>query len=298
MRANMVRSMTGFGHADGLVGTLHVSVEVRTVNHRFFSPSIKLPGAFSAWESDVRETMRARVSRGHITLTARTERSVSLPNPGIDPVRFAEAVQTLRALTEQHGLDGGVDLASVLRMPDVVSLHREVVDEQTGTAPELVAIVEHALVSLNKARAEEGVRLVAVLLERLALVRAAVERIALRAPERVIAHRDRLKQAVLDLTSGVPLDDARLMQEIALLADRIDVSEEMDRFRSHLAAFEQTLQQAPPDGVGKRLGFLLQELLREANTTGSKGADNAVLQDVVAIKEELERIREQVENLE
>lgn len=298
MRANMVRSMTGFGHADGTVGTLHVSVEIRTVNHRFFSPSIKLPSAFAQWESDVRETMRARVSRGHVTLSARTERVAAVQNPGIDAVRFGEAVATLRALSVQHGLAGGVDLASVLRMPDVVSLHREVVEEQTGTAPELIAIVEHALVSLNKARAEEGVRLTAVLLERLALVRAAVERIALRAPERVIAHRDRLKQAVLELTDGIPLDDARLMQEIALLADRIDVSEEMDRFRSHLAAFEQTLEQAPPDGVGKRLGFLLQELLREANTTGSKGADNAVLQDVVAIKEELERIREQVENLE
>ncbi len=294
----MVRSMTGFGHADGLVGTLHVSVEIRTVNHRFFSPSIKLPSAFSQWETEVRETMRARVSRGHVTLTARSERAVATPNPGIDTEKFRDAVNTLRALTEEHGLAGGVDLASVLRMPDVVTLHRELVEEPSGTVAELIAIVEHALVSLNTARAEEGVRLAAVLLARLALVRAAVERIALRAPERVVAHRDKLRLTVSELTNGIPLDESRLMQEIALLADRIDVSEEMDRFRSHLAAFEQTLEQAPPDGVGKRLGFLLQELLREANTTGSKGADQAVLADVVAIKEELERIREQVENLE
>ena len=294
----MVRSMTGFGHADGLVGTLHVSVEIRTVNHRFFSPGIKLPSAFSQWETEVRETMRTRVSRGHVTLTARSERASITPNPGIDLAKFRDAVQTLRTLTEEHGLAGGVDLASVLRMPDVVTLHREPVEEPTGTAPELIAIVEHALVSLNKARAEEGVRLTVVLLERLALVRAAVERIAVRAPERVVAHRDRLRLAVVELTNGVPLDEPRLMQEIALLADRIDVSEELDRFRSHLAAFAQTLEHAPPDGVGKRLGFLLQELLREANTTGSKGADQALLADVVAIKEELERIREQVENLE
>ena len=290
--------MTGFGHADGLVGTLHVSVEIRTVNHRFFSPSIKLPSAFSQWETEVRETMRARVSRGHVTLTARSERATVTPHPGIDAEKFRDAVQTLRALTEEHGLAGGVDLASVLRMPDVVTLHREPVEEATGTTPELIAIVEHALVSLNKARADEGVRLTATLLDRLALVRAAVERVTERAPERVTAHRDRLRLAVAELTNGVPLDEGRLMQEIALLADRIDVSEEMDRFRSHLAAFEQTLQQAPADGVGKRLGFLLQELLREANTTGSKGADQAILADVVAIKEELERIREQVENLE
>ena len=290
--------MTGFGHADGLVGTLHVSVEIRTVNHRFFSPSIKLPSAFSQWETDVREIMRSRVSRGHVTLTARSERAIVTPNPGIDAARFRDAVHTLRLLSDEHGLAGGVDLASVLRMPDVVTLHRETAEEPTGTTPELIAIVEHALVSLNKARAEEGVRLTTVLLERLSLVRAAVERIALRAPERVVAHRDRLRLAVAELTNGVPLDESRLMQEIAVLADRIDVSEEMDRFRSHLAAFEGTLAQAPADGVGKRLGFLLQELLREANTTGSKGADQAVLADVVAIKEELERIREQVENLE
>lgn len=294
----MVRSMTGFGHAEGTVGTLHVTVEIRTVNHRFFSPSIKLPAAFTQWETEVREAMRTRVSRGHITLTARTERTAVAPNPGIDASKFAEAVRTLRELSAQHALAGEVDLASVLRMPDVIATHRDPVEENVGTAPELVAIVEHALVSLNKARAEEGVRLVAVLLDRLGIVRQAVERIAARAPERVIAHRDRLKQAVLELTGGIPLDDQRLMQEVALLADRIDISEEMDRFRSHLSAFELTLEQAPPDGVGKRLGFLLQELLREANTTGSKGADNAVLQDVVAIKEELERIREQVENLE
>lgn len=294
----MVRSMTGFGHAEGVVGTQHVTVEVRTVNHRFFSPSIKLPFTFSQWEAEVREAMRVRVSRGHITLTARTERVAPSATSSIDEVRFADAVRTLRTLVVQHGLAGSVDLASVLRMPDVVVLHRDAVDDQTGTAPELIAIVEHALTSLNKARAEEGVRLTAVVLERIGFVRAAVERISQRAPERVVAHRNRLRQAVLDLTNGIALDESRLMQEIALIADRLDISEELDRFRSHLTAFEQTLAQAPTEGVGKRLGFLLQELLREANTTGSKGADPAVLQDVVSIKEELERIREQVENLE
>jgi uncharacterized protein (TIGR00255 family) len=294
----MVRSMTGFGQAEGTVGAVHVAVEVRTVNHRFFSPSIKLPSAFARWESDVREVMRTRVSRGHITLSAHTERVASNAAAGIDPVRFGAAVATLRALCEQYGLTGGVDLSSVLRMPEVISTAREPEQEEGGTPAELVSIVEHALVSLNKARAEEGLRLVEVLRQRLSLVAASVERIALQAPERVVAHRDRLRAAVLDLADGVHLDEQRLAQEIALLADRLDVSEEMDRFRSHLTAFETTLQHAPPEGVGKRLGFLLQEMLREANTTGSKGNDATVLQEVVAIKEELERIREQVENLE
>ncbi|MEP6763064.1 MAG: YicC/YloC family endoribonuclease [Gemmatimonadaceae bacterium] len=290
--------MTGFGQADGAVGSVHVSVEIRTVNHRFFSPSIKLASALAKWEAEVREALRLRVSRGHVTLSARTLRTASAQISGIDTAKFATAVETLRLLAEKHELAGGVDLASVLRLSDSISNQQEPEEAETGSAPELVAIVEHALVSLNKARAEEGARLVEVLLQRLALVREAVERVAARAPERIVAHRERLRLAISELTNGMPLDEGRLMQEIALIADRLDVAEEMDRFRSHILAFEQTLRDAPADGVGKRLGFLLQEMLREANTTGSKGADTAILQDVVGIKEELERIREQVENLE
>jgi len=113
-----------------------------------------------------------------------------------------------------------------------------------------------------------------------------------------VEQRDRLRASVQELAGGVALDEGRLEQEIALLADRLDVSEEMSRFRAHVAAFRDTIRGASGDGVGKRLGFLLQEMLREANTTGSKGNDAVVVTDVVLIKEELERIREQVENLE
>ena len=291
----MIRSMTGFGQAQGNVGTVRVSVEVRTVNHRFFSPSIKLPSAFGRWETDVREAMRVRVSRGHVTLTARTERAQSAV-AAIDEARVAEIVTRLRALHERFGLDGGVDLATVLRMPDVIAVPRE--DEETGTAAELVAIVERALESLGRARAEEGERLATVLLQRLELLAGALDRIAVRAPERVVAHRDRLRAAVRDLTEGLAVDEQRLAQEIAILADRLDVSEELDRFRSHITAFRGALADSAGEPVGKRLGFLLQEMVREANTTGSKGADASILHEVVAVKEELERIREQVENLE
>jgi uncharacterized protein (TIGR00255 family) len=147
-------------------------------------------------------------------------------------------------------------------------------------------------------RVAEGERLRAYVLERLQLIEDAVGRIASRAPTRLVEQRDRLRVAVQELAGGVALDDQRLAQEIALLADRLDVSEEISRFGSHLDAFRDTLRNAPSEGVGKRLGFLLQELLREANTTGSKANDSAILQDVLGIKEELERIREQVENLE
>lgn len=292
----MIRSMTGFGQADGIVGTARVSVEVRTVNHRFFSPSIKLPSAYARWEVDVREAMRLKVSRGHVTLTARLER---LPGAAaiIDNTRFGEVVAQLRSLQMQYGLDGGVDLASVLRMPDVIAAPRE--DEDAGTAPELVAIVDRALDALSRTRDEEGVRLADVLLQRLDIVADALARITARAPTRITTQRDRLRASIKELTDGLAIDEQRLAQEIAILADRLDISEEMDRFNAHIAAFRDALhQRAVGDAVGKRLGFLLQEMLREANTTGSKGADAAILHDVVSVKEELERIREQVENLE
>ena len=291
----MIRSMTGFGQADGAVGTVRVIVDVRTVNHRFFSPSIKLPGLFARWEPEVREAMRLRVARGHVTLSARVERATG-SGTVIDEARFADAVAQLRRLHAAHGLGGDVDLASVLRMPDVLIAGRE--DEETGSASELVAIVERALESLSIARHEEGARLAEVLRRRIEIIDSTLQRIAARAPERVVAHRDRLREAVRELADGVVVDELRLAQEVAILADRMDVAEEIDRFHSHLAAFRATLDAETEEPVGKRLGFLIQEMLRETNTTGSKAADAVILHEVVALKEELERIREQVENLE
>lgn len=287
--------MTGYGQAEGTVGALRVVVDVRTVNHRFFSPSIKVPGAFGRWESDVREAMRLKVARGHVTLTARAERMADAP-VAINEARFAAAAAQLKALVEANGLSGGVDLASVLRMPDVMAAPRE--EDDTGTVAELVGIVDAALDALQRARAEEGERLALVLRQRLEVIEGALSRIAARAPARIVAHRDRLRESVRELADGVAVDDVRLAQEIALLADRMDVAEELDRFQSHIVAFRATLNESEGEPVGKRLGFLLQEMLREANTTGSKAADAPILHEVVGLKEELERIREQVENLE
>ena len=291
----MIRSMTGFGTAEGTVGTARVSVEVRSVNHRFFNPSIKLPASLSRWELEVREALRRSVSRGHVTLTARVERAETAPAALIDEARFQSYVQRLRDLKERYVLEGPIDLATVLRMPDVVSTQET---EDTGTPQELTNIVDRAVAALTESRGAEGERLAAFLRDRIATIEAAVERISLRAPVRLVEQKERLKASIAELAAGVQVDEQRLAQEVAIMADRLDVGEELDRFRSHLAAFREALAGGSADGVGKRLGFLLQELLREANTTGSKANDAGMVRDVVAIKEELERIREQVENLE
>jgi uncharacterized protein (TIGR00255 family) len=292
----MIRSMTGFGAAEGTVGAAHVSVEIRSVNHRFFNPSIKLPSELSRWETEVREALRRSINRGHVTVIARIDRTQDT-DAVIDEGKFDLYVRRLRDLKDRYALDGPIDLATVLRLPDVITGDAEV---EQGSASELVAIVERAVAALSTSRESEGRRLAVFLSERIALIDSAVSRLADRAPGRLLEQRDRLKAAVAELAGGgsIQLDEQRLAQEIAILADRLDVGEELDRFRSHLSAFRDAIGGNGNEGVGKRLGFLLQELLREANTTGSKANDAGMVRDVVAIKEELERIREQVENLE
>jgi uncharacterized protein (TIGR00255 family) len=291
----MIRSMTGFGAAEGLVGRSRVAIEVRSVNHRFFSASLKLPGALSRWEGEVREALRRGVSRGHVTLTSRADRPDSTGTTVIDEARVAQYVQKLRDLQRRFELDGGVDLGTVLRLPDVVTVGG---DDDQGTAEELVAVVDRAVAAMAVMREQEGARLAAFLEERLQVIEEAVDRLAARAPARVVEQRDRLRESVRELSDGVTVDEARLAQEVAILADRLDVQEELERFRSHLTAFRTALRGGSADGVGKRLGFVLQEMLREANTTGSKANDAGLTRDVLIIKEELERAREQVENLE
>ena len=290
----MIKSMTGFGSADGEVGGARVSVEIRSVNHRYFNPSIKLPPDLNKWEPDVREAMRKGVTRGHVTLMARMDRP-QLEGGRIDEARFAAYVSQLRQLQQANGLDSAIDVSAVLRLPNIIMTSDE---EAAGTAAELVSIVERALASLDEMRTAEGARLAQYLTERLDIIEQAVNRIAARAPQRLIEQRDRMRTTIRELADGVALDEQRLAQEVAVLADRLDVAEEISRFHSHFAEFRATMASGSANGVGKRLGFLLQELLREANTTGSKANDAAMLQEVIIIKEELERIREQVENLE
>jgi uncharacterized protein (TIGR00255 family) len=287
--------MTGFGAASGSIGSQQVTLELRTVNHRFFNPSIKLPSALSQWEGELREQLRKGVARGHVTATARIERAAN-DVQAIDERKVARYAELLRGLQQRHQLDGPVDLATILRFPDVLASGQD--QENAGSAAEVQSLASEALAALTGMREMEGARLAKLLEERIAVVESALNRIAQRAPARLVAERERLSKAVRELADGVDLDQQRLAQEIALLADRLDVSEEVDRFRSHVSAFRDTLSSGKKDPVGKRLGFLLQEMLREANTTGSKSRDAAMLHDVVAVKEELERIAEQVENIE
>lgn len=286
--------MTGFGTAEGTVGSARVTVELRSVNHRFFNVTIKLPAELSRWEGEVREALRKRISRGHVTMNARVDRGVAGP-PLIDEERFSAYVGLLRDLKNRFGLAGDVDVATVLRMPDVMS---SISEGSEGEVSAFIDLVDAAAQNLAESRRQEGERLGAYLVERLSIVEGALARISQRAPQRLVEQRARTMESIRQLTNGIQVDEQRLAMEIAIQADRLDVQEELSRFSSHVTAFRRTVSDGSQEPVGKRLGFLLQEMLREANTTGSKANDTTILSDVVTVKEELERIREQVENLE
>jgi uncharacterized protein (TIGR00255 family) len=291
----MISSMTGFGAADGAVGDARASVEIRTVNHRFFSPNLKLPAVFARWEGEIRELLRQKISRGHVTLTARVERDAAI-GPVIDEARLAHYATTLKELQKKLGLVGEVDLAMVLRLPDVVAAPSDEVSPEAG--PALAGIVSKAIDNLLAMRRAEGAQLSAFLVERAQAVEERLGRIEKRAPVRLKEQHERIKRTVGELIGGAGADPQRIAQEVAILADKLDIAEELDRFRAHLNAFRDTARSDTSEPVGKRLGFILQEMVREANTIGSKANDAPILEDVIGTKEELERIREQVENLE
>lgn len=293
-----IQSMTGYGSAEGMLGTHRMSVEVRSVNHRFFTPSIKLPSALTRLESDVRELLRRYVTRGHVSLSLRVERDAT-EGPRIDVARLVAYAAQLRAIPAEAGIDTRVDVSALLRLPDAIttSMNEE---ETLGTLDpaEILALITTAVEAFVRMRESEGSRLADYLLDRLVIIEAALARLAERAPQRLVEQRDRLTAAVQELAAGVAVDPQRMAQEIAILADRVDVAEELSRFASHNEACRAALAAPGAEAVGKRLGFILQEMVREANTTGSKANDATMQRDVVVIKEELERMREQVENLE
>jgi TIGR00255 family protein len=292
----MIKSMTGFGAAEGMLGNAQASVEVRTVNHRFFTPAIKLPNAYSRWEGEVRDLLRNRIARGHVSLYARLGSEEKTASIAIDEARFAAYLAALRDLKQRHSIPGDVDIASVLRLPNLLSLPAE--NEDTGSVDQLIAIVSSAVDDLVSMREAEGVQLARYLEERLKELSKILARVAERAPLRLKEQHARLRETVAALVADHAVDDQRIAHEVAILAEKLDVEEELDRFNTHIAAFAKTVRTDKGEPAGKRLGFLLQEMVREANTLGSKANDSPILSDVILIKEELERMREQVENVE
>src|SRR5688572_12353616 len=296
----MIRSMTGYGEAERDTPAGRLRAEARTVNHRYFSLNVRLGRSVDRFEPQIREWLRALLPRGHVNFSLRLEVTDAVADAGPLQLNEAKARQYVRLLNElkqKLALPGEVDLALISRMTDLV-----VEEEETHATPlaadDVRAVTEAAAVAVISMREEEGLRLADDLEERLRGVEVAMQRIAELSPARLIAERDRMRRVVAELLEGVPIDEDRIAREIAFIAERWDISEEVVRLRSHIELFRSSLADPSAEPVGKRLSFLTQEMNRETNTIGSKANDAAIEHQVIAIKDEIERLREQIENVE
>jgi uncharacterized protein (TIGR00255 family) len=288
-------SMTGFGAAEGPVAGRRLRVEIRTVNHRYFNLSARLPSDLTALEVELRERLRRDFERGHVSVQARWSENLE-GDAGftVDLDRARLVAARLREMQSALGLGGEVTIELVARQPEVLTYAGNGSAEVTWS--EVEPIVGQAGQECRAMRAREGEALATELRHRLDLLERSGQQIAARAPERMAKERDRLRAAVAQLLDGRSVNEERLAQELAFLADKLDITEELVRFTAHLAAAREAISSVEP--VGKRLGFLAQELGREVNTMGSKAGDAAIAQLVIAMKGELEKFREQLENLE
>lgn len=294
----MIRSMTGFGTASLPVGSAEASLELRSVNSRHLKLNLRLPPGMEEMEGELRELVSSSVSRGHVDVTLRVDSAVSGETRiEVNDQRVAALLAAYRTIEERFDVEGRVDLALLARSDRLFVERSQSLEELIDPAA-LKAAASRAIAQLLAMRENEGERLNADLQGRLAAIETRLTEVERLAPLRLERERDRLRAAVSELTERIDLDEDRLVREIAILADKWDLGEELVRARAHLEAFKQLLATPGSEPVGKRLGFLSQELLREINTIGSKANDSGIQHSVVEMKNELETMREQIENVE
>ncbi len=290
----MVTSMTGFGRASepGPRGT--VTVEVRTVNNRFLDLTVRGNNQVMMQEERIRERVRSRMERGKVMVAVSVEGSAEeAPQPDLERARSYR--DALRSLGEELRLAGEPDLGMIASFRDIFTGQAQPPDEEAEWAAAEGAL-EAALEACWSMRRREGEALALDLAERIGRIEEGLGEVERLAPDRLRAYADRLRARISELISGPPPEPGRLEQELVLYADRIDVSEECTRLRSHLVQCREAMAGEAP--AGRTLNFLLQEMHREVNTIGSKANDAEITRVVVALKEELEKIREQVQNIE
>jgi len=296
----MIRSMTGYGEAEVGVEGGRLRVEIKTVNHRFLNTHLRTPPGFDRYENDLQQWIRPFLARGHVNLSVTLEREDGTGDerlPELDVSRASRYKELLQRLGQEVGVPGEVTLDAVARFGEIFRApepqRRVDVDAEA-----LQSVTERAAEATRGMREAEGKRLEDDLRVRLEAMSRHLTDVETRAPDRLVAERDRLRQAIRELADSQDVDEDRLAREMAYLAEKWDISEELVRFRSHLEMFDETLDSPGGDGIGKRLGFIVQEMHREANTIGSKANDTVISRAVVGVKEELERLREQLENVE
>jgi len=292
---DLIKSMTGFGRGEFSQGTSTFSVDVRSVNHRYSDISVRMPRAMSVLEEKVREFVGERISRGKVDVYVNYSTFGQSSQVKLDTNLAKAYVDSLNTLKEMFAIRDDISLSLLTRFPDIMAL--ETVEQDME---ELWLILKEALEIAFKAlvemRQREGERLKNDLLEKLVTVKGFVEDIKGKTYSIVDEYKNKLYDRIKELTKDIPFDENRLLTEVAIFADKSSIDEEIVRLESHMDELRKALNFN--GSVGKKLDFIIQEMNREVNTIGSKITDLGILNNVISIKTEIEKIREQVQNIE
>lgn len=293
-----MKSMTGYGRAESIIDDKKVSIEIKSLNHRFLEIFVRLPGVFSPLEPEVKRKVTDRFARGRIEVSIRRDAEQSANAEGrleLNMPLIRNYYSMLSSLKQELQLKDEINLDLLLGIKDAVTVAETEID-LAHVWENLQKILEEAMDSLESMRAQEGEIIGKDLQGRIGLLESFLKRIGNKAPQVVSEYQKRLSERVKDLMGNFPVDEVRIAQEVAIMAERCDITEEIVRFQSHLIQMDSIMKSN--EAVGRKIDFLLQEMNREANTIGSKSPDAEISQIVVDIKTELSRLREQVQNIE
>ena len=292
----MIRSMTGYGRDQQLLHGRSITVEIRSVNHRYFEFSCRAARGCAFLEDRLKRALQSAISRGkvEVSLTLQTVESRNT-SVAVDHTLAGQYITALRALGEEYSLPDDLTLSTVARLPDLFTPCRGEEDEEE-LAADVLSVLRNALTHFVAMRETEGERLKADVLSRVVTMEQHLTFVEERSPQTVAEYRARLTAKLTELLNGAVPDENRILTEAAIVADRLAVDEETVRLRSHFAQLRKIMESAEP--VGRKLDFLVQEMNRETNTIGSKCSDTAIAGHVVEMKSEIEKIREQIQNIE
>ena len=292
----MVKSMTGYGRKKAENDQREVTVEIKSVNHRYLDLNIKVPRIYSFLEEAVKSAVSSRVSRGKVdvfvSVFTKDGKDVKV-TPNLELIR--EYVEALRQVRDTFGLADDISTMGVAQMPDALSIDKEEPDNE-AVQQQVLEVVGQALEEYDAMRRAEGARLCQDIVQRAGRIGQLVDHVEERSPQTVEEYRTRLYNKMCEVLGNTQIDEQRILTEAAVYAEKIAVAEETVRLRSHIDQFRAILEQGGP--VGRKLDFLIQEFNRETNTIGSKAQDIEIARIVVNVKSEIEKIREQIQNIE
>lgn len=292
----MLCSMTGFGRACKTTDKWQINLEMRSVNSRYLESSVRLPQNHFYLEPHIKKRLRENINRGKVdvflSLTSLGNQKGSI---SLNETLLEDYISSVRAVSEKYSLPDDLKLHHIINIPDLFSAKEEAPDEEEMW--ELISpILDEAMNSFLQSRLKEGERLQKDIFAKLSEISEITDRLCEQTPKTVVAYRERLTEQLKDILKDRTIDESRILTEAAVFADKIAIDEELVRLKSHIAQFYELLEQKEP--VGRKCDFLLQEMNREANTVGSKGNDIEVSKMVVELKSVLEKIRQQIQNIE